>query len=246
MRRKGNKRFSVGKSHFVTLRNLQFLALFVYKGGDFIFDCGEAFYFRYEHNLRIDLTYNVRYRVVMVYVISKPLTIKLLKPSLIGNNDRKCKKKKNTECQICGKVVLKFNLKSHMKIHCELKPFNCRHCENKFKRKSELTVHLRIHTGEKPFNCELCGKRFGQSGNLSTHMLTHIGSKPFKCEFCDKGFKTSSELSSHLRTHTGAKPFKCDICSKEFIRSDTLKKHIRIHTGEKPFKCLSIHIKIHM
>ena len=36
------------------------------------------------------------------------------------------RKRKNFDCQICGKVVKE--LKRQMKIHCELKPFECEHC----------------------------------------------------------------------------------------------------------------------
>ena len=51
--------------------------------------------------------------------------------------------KNDEECQICGKVTL--NLKRHLKIHNELKPFKCEYCEKEFKRTDHLTRHLKIH-----------------------------------------------------------------------------------------------------
>ena len=73
--------------------------------------------------------------------------------------------KKTEECQICGKVVRE--LRVHMKVHSEFKPFECDFCEKSFKRKGDLTEHHRIHTGEKPFKCELCGQGFITSSKLS-------------------------------------------------------------------------------
>ena len=73
---------------------------------------------------------------------------------------------KTLECQICGKVVSKYLLKSHMKVHSESKPFKCEYCDKGFKINSNLTKHLRIHTGEKPFKCALCGTKFTVKGSL--------------------------------------------------------------------------------
>ena len=140
-------------------------------------------------------------------------------------------KKKETECQICGKVVA--HISDHMRTHNGETPYKCDLCGKAFTQKSNLTAHLRMHTGSKS-ECQVCGKVVG---NLVSHMKIHSESTPFNCELCGKGFKHSSALTRHIQTHTGLAPFKCEVCGKGFNDSGDLTKHIRTHTGSKPFKC---------
>ncbi|XP_076050668.1 uncharacterized protein LOC143031107 isoform X12 [Oratosquilla oratoria] len=53
----------------------------------------------------------------------------------------------------------------------EWRPYTCRFCGKKFKRKDHLVDHERIHTGEKPFKCQYCGKGFVQRTNCKNHAV---------------------------------------------------------------------------
>lgn len=65
---------------------------------------------------------------------------------------------------------------------CEMRPFSCSECGEKFGRRFNLKRHMRTHTGEKPFTCSVCAQSFKQRKNLVKHMRFHTG--------------TSSQLSS--------------------------------------------------
>eukprot|EP00485_Elphidium_margaritaceum_P008850 CAMPEP_0202702606 /NCGR_PEP_ID=MMETSP1385-20130828/15572_1 /ASSEMBLY_ACC=CAM_ASM_000861 /TAXON_ID=933848 /ORGANISM="Elphidium margaritaceum" /LENGTH=295 /DNA_ID=CAMNT_0049360291 /DNA_START=44 /DNA_END=931 /DNA_ORIENTATION=- len=108
--------------------------------------------------------------------------------------------KKQHQCQECGKFFTrKFNLKQHMRIHLNIKPFVCNMCDKAFTQKHSLKHHLRTHTGIKPFECDFCSKRFAVKYNLTTHRRIHTGEKPYVCNECDSRFTSRSGLTSHIR-----------------------------------------------
>merc|ERR1712032_1771052 len=66
-------------------------------------------------------------------------------------------------CPICNKDCTNFpNLRSHLQVHNNIRPYACTFCEAKFARVSHLNRHIRTHTGERPFACERCGKSFAR------------------------------------------------------------------------------------
>ena len=124
------------------------------------------------------------------------------------------------------------NLKMHVKLHQEEKPFPCKECENFFTEAFRLRNHQKLHQSEKPFTCDQCDKRFRSPSKLKSHIMFHTREKPFSCNLCKKQFAQKSAIKSHMRTHTGETPFKCEECGKAFKRSDKLRQHQRNHTGE--------------
>lgn len=79
-------------------------------------------------------------------------------------------------CPICNKDCTNFpNLRSHLQVHNNIRPYACTFCEAKFARVSHLNRHIRTHTGERPFACERCGKSFARQDKLKLHMDRHLG-----------------------------------------------------------------------
>jgi len=57
----------------------------------------------------------------------------------------------------------------------------CSQCPKICTSKKDLKRHLRIHEEERPFRCTHCSAAFTRNGHLETHMLTHTGERLFKC-----------------------------------------------------------------
>ncbi len=84
----------------------------------------------------------------------------------------------------------------------------CDVCEKRFTQAGNLKRHMRIHKNEKPYECEVCDKAFRQSSNLKQHMRIHTNEKPYECDVCDKAFRQSGHLKQHMRIHTNEKPYE--------------------------------------
>lgn len=170
---------------------------------------------------------------------------------LTKHTDRRsdsCDKTAGFLCKVCNKSYLKLsNLKAHMTVHTDLKPFNCSVCDSKFTQARAYVCHMRTHNisdkihnkthTDKTFTCNICCKNYCNSGNLKAHMRLHTGDKPYSCNICNKRFSQSNALSYHMKTHFSEKPFACDMCSKSFTTKGQLVNHRRLHTGERPFVC---------
>lgn len=178
---------------------------------------------------------------------NKEMTNHLLTKHTEKRNDS-CEKTAGFLCKVCNKSYLKMsNLKAHMTIHTDLKPFNCSVCDSKFTQARAYACHMRTHNISdkirkqahpcKTFTCNICEKNYCNSSNLKAHMRLHTGDKPYSCNICNKRFSQSNALSYHMKTHFGEKPFACDMCSKSFTTKGQLVNHLRLHTGERPFVC---------
>ena len=80
--------------------------------------------------------------------------------------------------------------------------YECDICRKTFGFKSILKTHYKIHENLKEFECNLCHKQFNQRSSLNRHATTHEDiSKPFQCELCNKRFSRAQILKNHILTH---------------------------------------------
>ena len=101
----------------------------------------------------------------------------------------------------------------------DMQLFSCSWCIKSFRKKHNLKRHLKVHTEEKPYNCSLCDKSFADSERLKIHLRVHTGEKPFSCSECSKTFAHIQSLKHHKRIHTGEKPFSCSVLERELQNS---------------------------
>ena len=65
------------------------------------------------------------------------------------------------------------------------------HCLKQFGEASNILTHLRIHTNDRPFECRICKKRFRNKAHLQTHLLVHTKDKQvMSCALCTKTLPT--------------------------------------------------------
>lgn len=166
-------------------------------------------------------------------------------------------KPRKYQCGLCMKKFLGSNdLRKHVRIHTNERPYSCPECNRCFRQagslknhiasqhapgpeiyvcnvcekafpiKERLRLHLRTHTGDRPYSCKLCPKEFARGGQLVQHMRTHTGSRPFVCPECKAAFTCAANLKFHIKRHQEVRDYVCDVCGKSFFRRDALKKHL--------------------
>jgi uncharacterized Zn-finger protein len=75
----------------------------------------------------------------------------------------------------------KFNLKRHVEIcHLKKKKYTCSYCSKLLVSQQNLREHMFIHQNLKPYKCPTCGEYFRQISQLSLHKRDHT--LPLKIE----------------------------------------------------------------
>lgn len=150
-----------------------------------------------------------------------------------------CKKlDKIFECSLCGKQCkMKKDMKQHMIVHLDERPYSCDICDWKFKRQFQLTKHkIVVHLKSKKEICRICGWVGKSKKSLELHRKK-CTTNVFQCDICKKMYGAKSSLEYHIRAHSSDRPFPCDICKARFKYKRNVHKHILyVHQGHRPVK----------
>ncbi|KAK5799523.1 hypothetical protein F5H01DRAFT_356269 [Linnemannia elongata] len=158
---------------------------------------------------------------------------------------------KTTQCDICGKAILKRNLSAHIKIHDVSRPevpCTVEGCQKVFSTERTLATHVKAShpspSGPPQFKCEYedCGQAFSFKHVLERHIHNrHTNPKMKRKKRSDAlefdvidalaGFDDEDEVTKV--------PFACQVpgssCNRRFTTEALLKRHLksRAHaTGE--------------
>ncbi|KAJ1558540.1 hypothetical protein HK096_010615 [Nowakowskiella sp. JEL0078] len=94
----------------------------------------------------------------------------------------------------------KHNLKSHLRIHDENKPYTCtmENCSQSFRRNHDLKRHFRLHTKEKPYSCGTCNAKFSRSDALKLDKTGCGSEKDSNDDLMPTTFHCSNEIVSKI------------------------------------------------
>nr|CAD7399510.1 unnamed protein product [Timema cristinae] len=153
-------------------------------------------------------------------------------------------------CTLCNKyrTVTAVKLANHMKIHGELRGYQCSKCGKAFKQASQLRNHSTMHLDRKMAvvprwyatqRCNICSKTYADSKCLKKHIqAVHSKLRPYVCQVCGHASSRKAMLQMHLRQHTGEKPYSCPHCEYRTGDHNSLRRHIMRHSGQRQYRCL--------
>ncbi|KAF9906292.1 hypothetical protein EC991_000780 [Linnemannia zychae] len=165
---------------------------------------------------------------------------------------------KTTQCETCGKNILKRNLTPHMKIHDAFRPeVPCpvEGCQKVFSTQRTLTTHIKVShpddLGPPQFKCDYkdCGQAFSFKHVLERHIRNiHTNPKTSRKRRGDAlDFDVIDELAGFDNEDEITKmPFACQVpgCNRRYTTEFLLRRHLksRAHKSKKDSKVTGLSV----
>lgn len=106
-------------------------------------------------------------------------------------------------CMVCNRnFTRQSDLNSHMFTHNEdKKAHQCNLCGKQFAKPYQIKIHMMVHRDERPYQCDVCNKKFRFYDKLKGHLRTHNGIKAYVCAICNEDFRKKNEFQQHMKLH---------------------------------------------
>ncbi|XP_061712774.1 zinc finger protein 585A-like [Cydia pomonella] len=130
----------------------------------------------------------------------------------------------------------------------EDRPYSCKLCGRRFKRKQHLKVHANVHARNQPPTiwCSICSEGFFNNSQFERHEC--MGADPEETPNQENSYPAQDNveiMNVPIVTEEPEQPglpvprrvFVCKYCGKPFKRKDHYRIHLHVHTGVKSFFC---------
>ncbi|XP_050677981.1 zinc finger protein 558 [Leptidea sinapis] len=118
--------------------------------------------------------------------------------------------------------------------------YQCPRCPHSFHARIDLKRHLGVHSDSKPFRCKICNRRFRRKDNIERHIRnTHQNTEPAAAMDCDEtaleritnGQTATQELTG--RAYEICEKTKLEICNPlPPLTTEDIEKHIDVTTDK--------------
>ncbi|KAJ8007385.1 hypothetical protein DPEC_G00116960 [Dallia pectoralis] len=137
-------------------------------------------------------------------------------------------------CTVCGKVLdCAGHLATHMRSHSEERPYQCLHCEQRFKYMQSLNQHQKyICKNNQEKSAQMEARHRGKSRELLAAKAKAPESSTVEVE--QESVDKDEKMKLVFKCEAKKVVFKCGDCGKDLKSSSSLRTHKRIHN---PFYC---------